>query len=120
MKKIKTLTIATLAVLAVWVSMPAFAQYPDYLGDSSQKVTQKQLEECKELGIPEFACTEQTLLAKKRVIKVEEKDAYGSGKGMLAQGFGEMGAIIAAIGAIFGGVAIAFFARSRIGKQVPI
>lgn len=52
--------------------------------------------------------------------KVGEKDAYGSGKGMLAQGFGEMGAIIAAIGAIFGGVAIAFFARSRIGKQVPI
>lgn len=69
MKKTRILTIATLAALAVWVSIPAFAQYPDYLGDSSQKVTQKQLEECKELGIPEFACTEQTLLAKKGVIK---------------------------------------------------
>jgi LPXTG-motif cell wall-anchored protein len=32
---------------------------------------------------------------------------------MLSTGFGEMGAFIAALGAIFGGVAAAFFVMSR-------
>lgn len=108
----------SVAVLFVLASATAgYAQYGVGTEPSVQSATPEQLEECKQLGIPEFTCTEQTLLAKRRVTYAQQQGAYGSGTSMIAQAFGDMGAIIAALAAIFGGVAVAFFAKSRIGKK---
>ena len=123
MNKINVLTAATIAVLAVAISMPAFAQYYP-TGGGAQIVTPAQIEECKAYGIPEFACTEQTLLAKKRLINAQKEGAGNflgdSGVPMFGKSFGEMGIFVGIIGAIFGGVAAVFFARARIGQKVPI
>jgi len=109
----------TLAVLlGAAVSGTAWAQYGSASPETAvQKATPEQLQECKSLGIPEFSCTEQTLLAKRRLVASGQEGAYGSGTPMLSKGFGDMGAIIAALAAIFGGVALAFFAKSRTGKK---
>jgi hypothetical protein len=39
---------------------------------------------------------------------------------MFGRNFGEMGAFVGIIGAIFGGVAAMFFVRARVGQKVPI
>lgn len=93
-----------------------WAQYGEGT-DLSQTATPEQLEECKSLGIPEFTCTQGTILAKKRVTSAAATGAYGSGTSMITQTFGEMGAILGILAAIFGGVAVAFFAKSRVGKK---
>ncbi len=123
MNKIKVITAATIAVLAVAVSIPAFAQsYTD--GGGAQTVTPAQLEECKSYGIPEFACTEHTLLAKRRLLAAQQEGAGGflgdSGVPMFGRSFGDMGAFVGIIGVIFGGVAAMFFVRAKVGKKVPI
>jgi len=122
MNKINVLTAATFAMLAAAVSMPVFAQ--PYSGGGAQTVTPAQLEECKSYGMPEFACTEQTLLAKRRLIAAQKEGAGGflgdSGVPMFGRSFGEMGAFVGIIGAIFGGVAAMFFVRARVGQKVPI
>ena len=46
---------------------------------ASSAATQEQLEACKELGIPAFSCSEEQILAKKRLINAGEQGAYGSG-----------------------------------------
>jgi hypothetical protein len=105
--------------LAVLLTATGAGQvWAQYGGEQSvQRATPEQIEECKRLGIPEFSCTEQTLLAKRRIGAAAQEGAYGSGTAMLSQTFGDMGAIIAALAAIFGGVAAAFFAKSRVGKK---
>lgn len=123
MNKINVMAAATIAVLAAVVSMPVFAQ-PYSTGGGAQTVTPEQIKECKSYGVPEFACTEQTLLAKRRFIAAHKEGAGGflgdSGVPMFGRSFGEMGAFVAIIGAIFGGVATMFFVRARVGQKVPI
>jgi hypothetical protein len=110
------LSAAVLLVIATGGSV--WAQYGTGGSETAtQKATPEQLAECKQLGIPEFTCTEQTLLAKRRVVSASQQGAYGSGTSMISQTFGEMGIILAALAAIFGGVAVAFFAKGRIGKK---
>ncbi len=46
---------------------------------SEQRPTQGLLDECKNLGIPEFTCTEQQVMAKKRLVAAQQSGAYGSG-----------------------------------------
>lgn len=55
--------------------------YPNTTSEQVLRDVSKQslLEECKELGIPEFSCTEQTLLAKRRIVAAGQQGAYGSG-----------------------------------------
>lgn len=105
-----------IAVLSFAVSVPAFGQYNT--GGGAQVASPEQIKECKSLGIPEFTCTEQQILAKKRLINAQEHPSTGSGTPMLSTSFGDMGLFIAALGAIFGGVAAAFFAMSR--KKTPV
>jgi len=119
MNKINALTAA--ALMAVVASVPAFAQ--SYTDGGAQTVTPEQMEECKSYGIPEFACTEYTLLAKRRMIAMQNQDQEllgDSGKPMLGTSFGEMGTFVVVLGAIFGGVAAAFFVRAKVGQKVPI
>lgn len=118
MSKLLAYSLSLIAVLGAAVSIPAFAQYGG--GGGAQVATPEQIEECKALGIPEFTCSEHTLLAKKRLINAQEHPSTGSGTPMLTTTFGDMGAIIAALGAIFGGVAAAFFAMSRKKKAESV
>jgi len=110
--------LSLLAVLGTVVSIPAFAQYGG--GGGAQVATPQQLEECKALGIPEFTCSEHQILAKKRLINAQQEGAYGSGTPMFGKAFGDMGALIGVLGAIFGGVAVAFFAMSRRKKAATV
>lgn len=112
-----TTMILTLAFAA---SISAFAQYGDYGKGGAQTVIKEQLERCREVGIPEFTCTEQTLLAREQSIKAQEKEAFGSGTAMFSEGFGDMGVFIGTLAAIFGGVAAIFFSKARMGRKVPI
>ncbi|MEM0441943.1 MAG: hypothetical protein QW450_02150 [Candidatus Nitrosocaldus sp.] len=100
-------------VIATWIggSSVAMAQlYGTVGGDIT--ATPEQLEECKQLGIPEFACTQHSILAKKRLTTAQQEGAYGSGTSMVARTFGELGIYVAALGAIFGGISAAFFAMA--------
>ncbi len=81
--------------------------------------TPEQLKECKNLGIPDFACTQTAILAKKRIINAEQQGAYGSGTPMLGRTFGELGGYVAALGAIFGGISAAFFAMALRKPKAP-
>lgn len=102
-------------VIATWIggSSVAMAQLygsPGAGGDIT--ATPEQLEECKQLGIPEFACTQHSILAKKRLTTAQQEGAYGSGTSMVARTFGDLGTYVAALGAIFGGISAAFFAMA--------
>jgi hypothetical protein len=119
MDKINVMTTATLAFLAVVASMPAFA-YVDNTGGGALVATPEQIEQCKKLGIPEFTCTEQAILARLRYLNALELEGRGSGTALFASGFGEMGMFVGIIGAMFGGVAAAFFVRAKTGKKVPV
>jgi hypothetical protein len=113
MKRFLAYGLSLIAVLGAAVSIPAFAQYGGPPGGGAQVATPDQIKECEKLGIPVFTCTENIILAKKRLINAQEHPSTGSGTSMLGGTFGEMGIFIAALGAIFGGVAAAFFMMAR-------
>ncbi|MGH9877102.1 MAG: hypothetical protein ACRD3Z_01865 [Nitrososphaerales archaeon] len=112
MKRFLAYGLSLIAVLGAAVSVPAFAQYGGP-GGGAQVATPEQIKECEKLGIPVFTCTEHLILAKNRLIKANENPSTGSGTSMLSASFGDMAPFIAALGAIFGGVAAAFFVMSR-------
>lgn len=118
MNKLLVYGMSLAILLGTATASTVWAQYaPPSGSESVQRATPEQLKECEQLGIPAFTCTEQTLLAKRRVIAAGQEGAYGSGTSMITQTFGEMGAILGILAAIFGGVAVAFFAKSRVGKK---
>ncbi len=82
-------------------------------------VTEAELEECKTLGIPEFSCNQQTILAARSKLYAErnvDNPYRGSGTSMLAGGLGDAAAFMAALVGIFGAISAAFFAMSRTKK----
>ena len=60
---------------------------------------------------------EQLKLAKSKITNSEQKGAYGSGTPMLGTNINETTIFIAVLVAIFGGVAAAFFIKSRSGAK---
>ncbi len=113
--------IVAMAVLAVFfsataVSVPvlpaAHAQY-GVEGSPVAGATQEQLEECEQYGIARAECTENALLAKRRLIYAQENPSTGSGTPMLSTQEGQTWVFIGVLAAIFGGVAAAFFFRGR-------
>jgi hypothetical protein len=107
-------------VLSAVISIPAFAQYGGNVGGGAQVASPEQIKECEKLGIPVFTCSEHQILAKKRLINAQANPSTGSGTPMLSTQFGDMGIIVVALGAIFGGVAAAFFAMSRSKKTKSV
>jgi len=118
MNKFLVYGLSLVALLGAAVSIPAFAQYGG--GGGAQVATPEQIKECKALGIPEFTCSEHTLLAKQRLINAQLSPKTGSGTPMFSETFGDMSVLIAILGAIFGGVAAAFFAMSRKKKSEAV
>jgi hypothetical protein len=111
--------LAVLAAMAVITSTGglAYAQYGGG-GGSVGTASPEQLQECQQLGIPTENCNDVTILAKKRLTAAQENPATGSGTPMLSTSSGQLIVFIAVLGAIFGGVAAAFFFRGRGAKPV--
>ena len=113
--------IVAMAVLAVFfsataVSVPvlpaAHAQY-GVSGSPVAGATPEQQAECKQYGIAMSECTENALLAKRRLIYANDNPSTGSGTPMLSTQEGQTWVFIGVLAAIFGGVAAAFFFRGR-------
>jgi hypothetical protein len=111
--------IAALAAMAVLTSTGglAYAQYGGG-GASVGTASPEQLQECQQLGIPTENCNDVTILAKKRLTAAQENPSTGSGTPMLSTSSGQLIVFVAVLGAIFGGVAAAFFLRGRGAKPV--
>jgi uncharacterized protein YcfJ len=113
--------IAALAAMAVLTSTAmgglAYAQYTGG-GASVGSASPEQLQECEQLQIPRENCNDVTILAKKRLTAAQENPATGSGTPMLSTTSGQLIVFIGVLGAIFGGVAAAFFLRGRGAKPV--
>jgi hypothetical protein len=62
---------------------------------------------------------EQLQLAKEKISNAESQGAYGSGTPMLGANISETIIFIGILAAIFGGVAAAFFIRSRTARKAP-
>jgi hypothetical protein len=119
MNKPITVALAAVAVLTtiyIAAPLPALAQY-GVGGSPVAGATPAQLEECARLGIEKSICTENNILAKHRLTQAQENPATGSGT-PYNTGIGPTVAIIGVLGAIFGGVAAAFFFKGRGSKPV--
>jgi hypothetical protein len=116
MKQLFVMAIAA-ALLAAASAQQSFAQYGSGAGTASQE----QLLRCNELGIDRNQCNDSTILAKER-IRYARETVYGNnpeGSGTpYFQGVETFG-VIGILGAIFGGIAGAFFLMSRKARQVP-
>jgi hypothetical protein len=112
--------IAALAAMAVLTSTMsvAYAQYGGASSGSIGTASPEQLQECEQLGVPRENCNDVTILAKKRLTAAQENPATGSGTPMLSTSEGQLIVFIGVLGAIFGGVAAAFFFRGRGAKPV--
>lgn len=111
--------VVALSVLAVFFSataaavMPAYAQY-GVGGSPVAGATEAQLEECEQLGIARSECTENAILAKRRITAVQDNvNNPDKGSGTNYFSGNETWVYIGILGAIFGGVAAAFFFRGR-------
>lgn len=121
------LTLASIEVLAgVAATGSAYAQYggdqgvttPSTTGTSPLGATQAQLQTCQQLGISAAECNDNNILAKRRLIAAQQNPSTGSGTPMLTTNSGQMIAFVVILGAIFGGVAAAFFFKGRGSKPV--
>ncbi len=103
--------------LAVSGAAPqAYAQY-GVPGNPTAGVTDEQLAECDDYGIAREECNEHTLLAARRG-EIIKQNPNGSGTPMISIGGSETWLYVGVLGAIFGGVAAAFFVRGR-GAPAP-
>lgn len=104
---------ALFTVLGVGYTPQAFAQY---FGGGGEPITQEMVDKCNQYGI--VPCTQNGILAKERLLQAQANPSTGSGTPMLSTESGQMVAFIAILGAIFGGVAAAFFFKGRSAKPV--
>lgn len=111
--------VVALSVLAVFFSataasaVPAYAQY-GVGGSVVGAPTEAQLQECEDLGINRSECTENQIIAKRRIIAVQNSandPDRGSGTNYFSGN--ETWVYIGVLAVIFGGVAAAFFFRGR-------
>jgi hypothetical protein len=107
MKKIYLAAIAA-GLFAVLSAQQSYAQYGDGIPVGSVNTSDKTLEKCSTLGIERTQCTESNVLL------MERKNLVGGGSGIgFIEEADQMGAVLGVLGAIFGGVAGAFFLMGR-------
>lgn len=114
MNKPTLMALAAMAALAVAVSTPIAAN-AQYFGGGGEALTQEQLDYCEQYSIN--PCTQNNILAKERLLAAQANPSTGSGTPMLSTESGTLTLFVAVLGAIFGGVAAAFFFAGRRGKQ---
>jgi len=106
---------ALFAVVVVSSTPQAFAQY---FGGGGEPLTKEQQDFCAKYAVD--PCTQNNILAKERVLGAQTT-AYGNnpeGSGTPYFQGAETFAVIGILGAIFGGVAAAFFFKGRGAKPV--
>ena len=120
MKQLFIMAVAA-GLLAALSVQQANAQYGDSLPMSpgGNSVSEEMLQRCVELSISREQCNDITLLQAERFQLALNSKEKGSGTSMITTELGQMVLIIGAIGAIFGGVAGAFYAMGRKAKQIP-
>lgn len=118
MKQLLVMAIGLLAALSV---QQAYAQYGDGLpmSPSGNAVTDEMLERCSDLGISRVQCSDASILQAERVELAENSIEKGSGTSMITTEIGQMAAFIGVIGAVFGGIAGAFYLKGRRAGQIP-
>jgi hypothetical protein len=104
---------ALFAAVGVTSTPQAFAQY---FGGSSEPLTKEQLDFCAQYNIE--PCSQNNILAKERLLGAQANPSTGSGTPMLSTDTGQMAVFIGVLGAIFGGVAAAFFLKGRGAKPI--
>lgn len=104
---------ALFAVVGVGSAPQAFAQY---FGGGSEPLTQEMLDKCEQYGI--VPCTQNGILAKERLTAAQQNPSTGSGTSFISSESGTTAIFIGVLGAIFGGVAAAFFFKGRGSKPV--
>jgi hypothetical protein len=110
-KKFHVVVAASAMLLALLsVQQQSYAQY----AGTGTEVSEETLQKCQTLQIEKAQCTESNVLARERVGLT---DGAGSGTAFLAKESGQMITLIGVLGALFGGVAGAFFLMGK-GKQV--
>jgi len=117
-KPIIMMALAAVAVFATPVIVLQTAYAQGLYGGGGGTASPEQLQECEQLGIDRNECNDTTLLAKRRLIAAQENPSTGSGTPMLSTESGQMAVFIGVLGAIFGGVAAAFFFKGRGAKPV--
>jgi hypothetical protein len=110
MDRTKTALIAGLLLAFASSAQAAHGQYGGNLGTA---VTEEQIAECQELGIDRQECNEHNILAARRVAIAHQNPASGSGTPMISLGGDQAWVFIGMLGAVFGGVAAAFFVKGR-------
>ena len=113
MKQIIVMAIAA-GLLAVTSVQQSYALY----GDSGTGASEETLQKCTELAIQRTQCNDNTVLQAERLQLALNSHEKGSGTSMIAKELGQMVVFIALLGAIFGGVAGAFYVMGRKTKQV--
>lgn len=91
----------------------SYAQYGGQIPVGTVGISEETLQKCEDLDIDRTQCTEALVLQKERLKLIEEG---GSGTGFILEA-GQMFTVIGILGAIFGGIAGAFFLMGR-GRQV--
>lgn len=120
MKQLFLMAVAAGLLVALSVQQ-ANAQYGDSLpmGPSGTSVSEEMLQRCADLSIPRAQCNDVTLLQAERMQLALKSQEKGSGTSMITTELSQMALIIGTIGAIFGGIAGAFYAMGRKARQVP-
>jgi hypothetical protein len=117
MNKPTLMALGIMAALFTAVGMGSTPQaFAQYFGGDSAPLTQENLDYCEQYGIN--PCTQNNILAKERLIAAQQNPSTGSGTSMLTTETGTMAVFIGVLGAIFGGVAAAFFFKGRGAKPV--
>jgi len=113
---IKQLAMVAMAagILAATFMQQSYAQY----GDSGTGVTSETLQKCEQLEIPKTQCNDVTVLQAERIQLAMNSQEKGSGTSMLTTDLGQMVVFIGVLGAIFGGIASAFFVMGRRARKV--
>lgn len=104
------------AILAATIALAAAglqSSYAQYEANPTGAVTPEQLEECEKYGIDKTECNEHTILAKRKVIEALNNPKSGSGTALLSISGEQTWVFVGILGAVFGGVAAAFFVRGR-------
>lgn len=116
-QQVALLAAAGLFLAIAGSAQQAHAQY-GVGGNPTGAPSEEQLQKCDEYEIPRAQCNENAILAKERWIYANESSEKGSGTSMFTSDAVQTWAFIGVLGAVFGGVAAAFFVRGK-GTKAP-
>jgi hypothetical protein len=117
MKQLFVMAVAA-GLLAALTVQQASAQYGDSLPMAPGAVSEEMLQRCAELGISRVQCNDVSILQAERMEIATTSKEKGSGTSMITTELGQMVVFVGALGAVFGGIASAFYVMGRRARQV--